>query len=127
MYSWHCVCSAVRLGPCTLGCDFDSAQIIPVLAPVDSSESSGESVSGFSSSGHSYHSAVGESEDSSSVCTSVITVKEAGAAQSTEVAAVIHKTDALPGSAGKRQPQVAPKLQNKQQRRNKDVPCSKVQ
>lgn len=48
---------------------------------MDSSESSGESVSGFSSSGHSFHSAVaGEAEDTSSVCSSTITIKEAAAA-----------------------------------------------
>lgn len=47
---------------------------------VDSSESSGESVSGFSSSSYSYHSAVGgeaEAEDVASVCGSTVTVKEA--------------------------------------------------
>ncbi|CAN9512384.1 unnamed protein product [Ophioblennius macclurei] len=48
---------------------------------LDSSESSGESVSGFSCSSHSYQSAGGgESEDNASVCASVITVKEAAAA-----------------------------------------------
>lgn len=48
------------------------------LVTVDSSESSGESVSGFSSSSLSYHSAVGgEAEDAGSVCTSTVTVKEA--------------------------------------------------
>lgn len=48
---------------------------------VDSSESSGESVSGFSSSGHSFHSAAaGEAEDDSSVCSSTVTIKEVVAA-----------------------------------------------
>lgn len=44
---------------------------------MNSSESSGESVSGFSSSSHSCHSAIGrEAEDASSVCASVISLKE---------------------------------------------------
>lgn len=48
------------------------------LVAVDSSESSGESVSGFSGSSLSYHSAVGgEAEDAGSVCGSTVTVKEA--------------------------------------------------
>lgn len=47
------------------------------LVAVDSSESSGESVSGFSSSSHSFHSAVGgEAEDTGSLCSSTATVKE---------------------------------------------------
>ncbi|XP_017278402.1 uncharacterized protein LOC108239883 isoform X2 [Kryptolebias marmoratus] len=93
---------------------------------LDSSESSGESVSGFSSSSHSYQSAVGEMEDNSSVCASIITVKEVGAAHATEASTVIQKADALPGSAVKKQPQVAPKLQNQHQCQNKDLPCSKT-
>lgn len=47
------------------------------VVAVDSSESSGESVSGFSSSGNSFHSApAGEAEDASSVCSSTVTLKE---------------------------------------------------
>uniref|UniRef100_A0A1A8DES5 Quattro n=1 Tax=Nothobranchius kadleci TaxID=1051664 RepID=A0A1A8DES5_NOTKA len=71
---------------------------------LDSSESSGESVSGFSSSCHSYQSAMGEVDDSSSVCASIITVREVGAAQSTEATAVFPKQDALPGCAVENQP-----------------------
>uniref|UniRef100_A0A1A7X9W0 Quattro n=1 Tax=Iconisemion striatum TaxID=60296 RepID=A0A1A7X9W0_9TELE len=91
---------------------------------LDSSESSGESVSGFSSSCHSYQSAMGEVDDSSSVCASIITVKEVGAAQSTEGSAVFPKLDAQPGSTVKSQPQLAPTLKNKQ---NTDLPCSQAQ
>lgn len=54
--------------------------LVHVVA-VDSSESSGESVSGFSSSGQSFHSAAaGEAEDASSVCSSTVTIKEVAAA-----------------------------------------------
>lgn len=93
---------------------------------LDSSESSGESVSGFSSSSHSYHSAVGgEAEDSSSVCASTITVKEATLAHRAEASAVVHKPNALAGSQEKTPPPVAPKP--KSQYPAKDLPCGKVQ
>ncbi|KAM9361869.1 LOW QUALITY PROTEIN: quattro [Symphorus nematophorus] len=84
---------------------------------LDSSESSGESVSGFSSSGHSYHSAIGgEVEDTSSVCTSTITVKEAAVvAHGAEASTVFHKTNAVAGSPEKTQPPVAPKPKLKPQ------------
>ncbi|XP_062271900.1 pleckstrin homology domain-containing family G member 4B-like [Scomber scombrus] len=69
---------------------------------LDSSESSGESVSGFSSSSHSYHSALGgEGEDTSSVCASIITVREA---HRTNVSAAFHKLNALAGSSEKIRP-----------------------
>ncbi|XP_041639253.1 quattro [Cheilinus undulatus] len=88
---------------------------------LDSSESSGESVSGFSSSSHSYHSAVGgEVEDTSSLCASSMAVKEAAAAHVTEV---IHKPSALAGSPEKTQPPVAPKPQHQA----KEMPCGQVQ
>lgn len=92
-------------------------------SPVDSSESSGESVSGFSSSSHSYHSALGgEAEDTSSVCVSIITVREA---HRTETSAAIQKANALAGSSEKTRPPVAPKP--KPQKQTKDLPCDKVQ
>ncbi|XP_042357373.1 uncharacterized protein LOC121954103 [Plectropomus leopardus] len=92
---------------------------------LDSSESSGDSVSGFSSSSHSYHSAIGgEAEDTSSVSASVITVKEAVVA---EASAVFHKPNALAGSPEKTQPPVAPKPKPKPQYQAKDLPCGKVQ
>ncbi|XP_070758793.1 quattro [Enoplosus armatus] len=95
---------------------------------LDSSESSGESVSGFSSSSHSYHSAVGgEVEDTSSVCASTITVKEAAVAHGTEASAVFHKPNALAGFPEKTQPPVAPKPKLKPQYQAKDLPCGKVQ
>ncbi|KAM9409817.1 quattro [Pholidichthys leucotaenia] len=73
---------------------------------LDSSESSGESVSGFSSSRHSYNSAAGgELEDNSSI----ITVKVSTVAHPSEAPGV------FPGSAEKTQPPVAPKTQNKPQ------------
>ncbi|KAM7005870.1 quattro [Tautogolabrus adspersus] len=90
---------------------------------LDSSESSGESVSNFSSSSHSYHCAVGgEVEDASSLCASTITVKEAAAAEAAEV---IHKPKALAGSQEKTPPPVAPKP--KPQHQTKDVPYGKAQ
>ncbi|XP_015256561.1 PREDICTED: uncharacterized protein LOC107101971 isoform X2 [Cyprinodon variegatus] len=52
---------------------------------LDSSESSGESVSGFSSCSHSCRSAAGEAEENSSVCASIITMKEVGASQGSAV------------------------------------------
>ncbi|KAK1901277.1 Puratrophin-1 [Dissostichus eleginoides] len=95
---------------------------------LDSSESSGESVSGFSCSGHSYQSAVGgEVEESSSLCSSMNTVKEALVAHRTEASAVFQKPNALAGSPVKTQPPVAPKPKIKQQNQTKDLPCGKVQ
>ncbi|XP_031132422.2 pleckstrin homology domain-containing family G member 4B-like [Sander lucioperca] len=91
--------------------DHESGSHILLL---DSSESSGESVSGFSSSSHS--AVGGEVEDASLVSVSVITVKEAA------VAAV-----ALAGSPEKKKPPVAPKPKIKPQYQAKDLPCSKVQ
>lgn len=93
------------------------------LVSVDSSESSGESVSGFSSSSHSYHSALGgEGEDTSSVCTSIITVREA---HQTDASAAFHKPNVLAGSSEKIRPPVAPKP--KLQNQNKDLTSGKVQ
>ncbi|XP_060926172.1 quattro [Limanda limanda] len=95
---------------------------------MDSSESSGESVSGFSSCSHGYHSAVGgEAEDSSSVCASVTTVKEAAVGHRAEASAQYHKPNALAGSPDKAQPPVAPKPRPKPQCQAKDLPCGKVQ
>ncbi|XP_036958147.1 quattro isoform X2 [Acanthopagrus latus] len=94
---------------------------------LDSSESSGESVSGFSSSGHSYHSAIGgEAEDTSSLCASTITVKEAAPAHGAEPCAVSHKPNALAESPEKNPPPVAPKPKPKPQHQAKDVSCGKV-
>ncbi|XP_018533165.1 uncharacterized protein LOC108884034 [Lates calcarifer] len=95
---------------------------------LDSSESSGESVSGFSSCSHSYRSAVGgEVEDTSSVCASVITVKEAVVADRAEAPAAFHKVNALAGSPDKTQPPLPPKPKPKPQYQAKDLPCGKVQ
>ncbi|XP_040890117.1 uncharacterized protein KIAA1755-like [Toxotes jaculatrix] len=95
---------------------------------LDSSESSGESISGFSSCSHSYHSAIGgEVEDTSSVCASVTTVKEAASANRAEASAAFQKTNALAGSPEKIQPPVAPKPKPKPQYQAKDFPCGKVQ
>ncbi|XP_070703420.1 quattro [Pempheris klunzingeri] len=95
---------------------------------LDSSESSGESVSGFSSSSHSYHSAVGgEVEDTLSVCASIITVKEAAVAHRADTSAVLHKPNALARSPEKTQPPVAPKPKPKPQYQAKGLPCGKVQ
>uniref|UniRef100_A0A668SZ75 Quattro n=1 Tax=Oreochromis aureus TaxID=47969 RepID=A0A668SZ75_OREAU len=85
---------------------------------VDSSESSGESVSGFSSSSHSYHSAIGgEVEDHSPV----ITVKESVIAQPTEASSI------LAGTTKKTQPPVPPKPKHKPKDQSKNLPGSKVQ
>ncbi|XP_071349511.1 quattro isoform X2 [Trachinotus anak] len=95
---------------------------------LDSSESSGESVSGFSSCSHSYHSAIaGEVEDTSSVCASITTVKEAAAARRAEASPAFHKPNALAGSTEKTQPPVAPKPKPKPQYQAKDLHCGKVQ
>ncbi|XP_063330530.1 uncharacterized protein KIAA1755-like isoform X1 [Pelmatolapia mariae] len=82
---------------------------------LDSSESSGESVSGFSSSSHSYHSAIGgEVED-------VITVKESVIAQPTEASSI------LAGTTKKPQPPVPPKPKHKPKDHSKNLPGRKVQ
>ncbi|XP_053297429.1 quattro [Pleuronectes platessa] len=95
---------------------------------LDSSESSGESVSGFSSCSHGYHSAVGgEAEDSSSMCASVTSVKEAAVGHRAEASAQYHKPNALAGSPDKAQPPVAPKPKPKPQCQAKDLPCGKIQ
>ncbi|XP_029288016.1 quattro isoform X2 [Cottoperca gobio] len=95
---------------------------------LDSSESSGESVSGFSSCSHSCHSAIGgEVEDTSLVSASMITVKEAAVAHRTEASAVLHQPNALEGSTEKTQPPVAPKPKIKPPYQAKDLPCGKVQ
>lgn len=83
---------------------------------LDSSESSGESVSGFSSSGHSFHSAApGEAEDASSVCSSTVTIKEVVAAAAEAVAPTAGDPPAGPNSAEalaeKPQPSVKPQSQ----------------
>uniref|UniRef100_A0A7N6FGR0 Quattro n=1 Tax=Anabas testudineus TaxID=64144 RepID=A0A7N6FGR0_ANATE len=92
------------------------------------SESSEESVSGFSSSSHSYHSAIGgEAEDTSSVCASIITVKEAAVAQRADAPAVFHKPNARAGSLEKTQPPVATKPNPKPQNQTEDLPSGKVQ
>ncbi|TMS19716.1 Pleckstrin homology domain-containing family G member 4B [Larimichthys crocea] len=95
---------------------------------LDSSESSGESVSGFSSSSHSYHSAIGgEAEDTSSVCASTITVKEAALTHRAEATTVFHKPNALAGAIEKpHPPPVAPKPKPKPQYQSKDLPSGKV-
>ncbi|KAF7656820.1 hypothetical protein LDENG_00036000 [Lucifuga dentata] len=94
---------------------------------LDSSESSGESVSGFSSSGHSYHSAVGgEVEDTSSVCTSTITLKDTVAAHRTE-ASDFHKPNSPAGAPQKNQPPVGPKFNPKPPHQAKNLSCGKVQ
>lgn len=93
-------------------------------------------MSGFSSSSHSYQSAIGgEVEDTSSVCASTITVKEAALAHGAEASAVFNKPNALAGSQEKIQPPVAPKPKlkpkpkpkPKPQYQAKDLPCGKVQ
>lgn len=95
---------------------------------MDSSESSGESVSGFSSFSHSYHSAIGgEVEETFSVCASIMTVKEAAVAQRAEASAAFHKPNAREGSPEKTQPLVVPKPKAKPHYQAKDLPCGKVQ
>ncbi|KAM3877939.1 quattro [Diretmus argenteus] len=94
---------------------------------LDSSESSGESVSGFSSSGHSCFSAIGgEGEDTSSVCTSTITIKEPVANQS-DASPDFQKPNSSTGAPGKTPPPVAPKPKHKPPYQTKDLPCGKVQ
>lgn len=98
-----------------------------VFVPVDSSESSGESVSGFSSSSHSFHSAIGgDVEDTPSAFASVIIVKEAAVADGVEASAV-HKQNAPPGSPENTPPPVAPKPTSNPQSQADALPSSKVQ
>ncbi|XP_058487483.1 uncharacterized protein KIAA1755-like isoform X1 [Solea solea] len=95
---------------------------------LDSSESSGESVSGFSSCSHGYHSAIGgEVEDASSVCASIITVKEAGLGQRAEATSALHKPNVLAGSPDKTQAPDATNPELKPQYKTKDLSCGKVQ
>ncbi|XP_047439853.1 quattro [Mugil cephalus] len=97
---------------------------------LDSSESSGESVSGFSSCSHSIHSAAGgEAEDNSPACVSIIAVKEKAVANLTESTTVIQKPNLLAGPTDKTQPPVAPKpkLKPKPQHQTKNLPCGKDQ
>ncbi|XP_061583723.1 uncharacterized protein KIAA1755-like isoform X2 [Cololabis saira] len=95
---------------------------------LDSSESSGDSVSGFSSSSHSFRSAVGgEVEDSSSVCPSIITVKDPVASPLTEVSPETQTANALAGSAGKIKPPVAPKPRHRPQCQDGVLASGKVQ
>ncbi|KAM9759771.1 quattro isoform 1-T1 [Menidia menidia] len=95
---------------------------------LDSSESSGESVSGLSSSSHGYQSAVGgEVEDNSSVCSSIITVKEAAVGHPAEAFTGLQNPNAKAGSTKKTQPPVAPKPKLKLQQQNKNLPGSKAQ
>ncbi|XP_075995050.1 quattro [Genypterus blacodes] len=85
---------------------------------LDSSESSGESVSGFSSSGQSYHSALGgEAEDASSLCSSTVTLKE-GAEASTD----LH----TPKSPGRKHLPTAPKPHQKPPHQASEVQSSVV-
>uniref|UniRef100_A0A3Q3KPC2 Quattro n=1 Tax=Monopterus albus TaxID=43700 RepID=A0A3Q3KPC2_MONAL len=76
---------------------------------LDSSESSGESVSGFSSSSHNYHSAAGGEVEDTSSCASIITVKEVELVHRAESSAAFDKPHDLAGSLEKTHPQVAPK------------------
>ncbi|XP_055365060.1 quattro isoform X2 [Betta splendens] len=89
----------------------DRAVNCVLLGRVDSSESSGESVSGFSSSGHS--AVGGEAEEASGA--------DAAAAERREASAASHKPSAREGSPEKSQPPVAPESKAKpQQTRGKN-------
>lgn len=92
---------------------------------LDSSESSGESVSGFSSCSHSCRSATGEVEDNSSVCASIITMKEVDA-PSTEAFSSSQTPNTLQGPVKSPTP-VAPKAKLKQLDQKKDLPDSKAE
>ncbi|XP_054877649.1 quattro [Poeciliopsis prolifica] len=94
---------------------------------LDSSESSGESVSGFSSCSHSCRSAAGEMEDSSSVCASIITLKEVGSACSTEALFVSQSPNTLQESAVSSPSPAAPGMKLKQQHQTEDLPDSKTE
>lgn len=81
------------------------------LVAVDSSESSGESVSGFSSSSHSFHSVVGgEAEDAASICSSTATVKQALVVRGAEGSPghLTTSEEALPSIPPKPKPQDLP-------------------
>ncbi|XP_043977580.1 uncharacterized protein KIAA1755-like [Gambusia affinis] len=93
---------------------------------LDSSESSGESVSGFSSCNHSCRSAAGEMEDSSSVCASIITLKEVGPARSTEAPSVPQSPNTLQESAVSSPSPAAPTMKLKQQHQTEELPDSKA-
>lgn len=83
-------------------------------------------MSGFSSSTHSYHSAVGgEAEDAASVCASTIAVKEAAVAHGAEGTVVPHKPDSHDGTPDKSHPPVPGKPKPHYQ--EKDLLCDKVQ
>ncbi|XP_014836635.1 PREDICTED: pleckstrin homology domain-containing family G member 4B-like isoform X2 [Poecilia mexicana] len=95
---------------------------------LDSSESSGESVSGFSSCSHSCRSAAGEMDDSSSVCASIITLKEVGSARSTEALSVSQSPDTLQESAVSSPSPAAPRMKlQQQQHQTEDLPDSKAE
>lgn len=64
-------------------------------------------------------------EDTSSVCASTITVKEAAVARGAEGSAVFRKPNAPAGTPEKPLPPVPPKP--KPQYQAKDLPCGKVQ
>lgn len=86
------------------------------LVAVDSSESSGESVSGFSCSSHSFHSAIGgEAEDVGSVCNSSATVKEPLVVRGAE------------GSAGCLRTSEEPLSSVSRESKPQDISCDKVQ
>ncbi|XP_068171804.1 quattro isoform X2 [Antennarius striatus] len=94
---------------------------------LDSSESSGESVSGFSSSSHSFHSAIGgEVEDTPSICASMIIVKDAVIVNGAEVSTVAPKNH-LSGSPEKTQPPLAAKPNTDPQCQAEALACCKVQ
>ncbi|TNM88499.1 hypothetical protein fugu_004753 [Takifugu bimaculatus] len=93
--------------------DLDQGSVVHNLL-LDSSESSGESVSGFSSSSLSYHSAIGgEAEDAGSVCGSTVTVKEALVVRGAEGSVGPLRTPEEPLPSPKPKPQ--------------DLPCDKAE
>lgn len=113
-----------------VSCITDRSPTFPLVhvVAVDSSESSGESVSGFSSSGHSFHStAAGEAEDASSVCSSTVTIKEAA-----EAAVVLAAQDSPAGpdslatSAEPLHPSAGAAAADKPQCRAGEISCSEV-
>uniref|UniRef100_A0A8C2ZXN2 Quattro n=1 Tax=Cyclopterus lumpus TaxID=8103 RepID=A0A8C2ZXN2_CYCLU len=101
----------------------------PLFVPVDSSESSGESVSGFSSSSHSYHSATGgEVEDASAVSASAVSASAVSAsAVSASVITVKETAAALAGPPERTPPAVAPKPKTRPQDRARDPLRGEVQ
>lgn len=83
-------------------------------------------MSGFSSSTHSYHSAIGgEVEDAASVCASTIAVKEAAVAHGAEGSVALQKPDSHDGTPDKSHPPVPGKP--KPQNQDKNLLCDKVQ